>query len=351
MKLQMMAGITLALAMGVTAARASQQVTGVVTATADKSLEIAVAGREMTTVAVDAKTEYVKWITHAPWQQDSRATAGSVAVGSCVDVELRAGEGRIARIVRVSKDGAGTLYDPCKRVRSGITGFAMNDFRASAHFKGGAMRDVTRVRFDRLRSRGGRSCGRRDPASAQNADVVCDCPCCRIGAPSGVALAASDESAAVSASDAALADCDEEISPDATAAPPSCRPTVWRPGWSSSKRNSPVSRRTRLVFRRPHSRLPPRARRQRRRPWICRRHSRSATSPGSMARPVTRRWRSIRRSSRRKCGSTRTTCSMAIIPSTTRSSARPKVSGPTRFKRNRSAWAATFTSTTSAAAS
>ena len=59
----------------------------------------------------------MKWITHQPWQQDNRAKSQSVSVGSCVEVELREDEGRVAKIVRVNADPAGSVFDPCKTMR------------------------------------------------------------------------------------------------------------------------------------------------------------------------------------------------------------------------------------------
>ena len=71
---------------------------------------------------------------------------------------------------------------------------------------------------------------------------------------------------------------------------------------------------------------------------------------GSTAGRATRRSRSIRRSSRRKCDSTRTTCRVSTTPSTTRWAARPRASGRARSRWSRPASAATSTWTTCAAA-
>jgi hypothetical protein len=110
-------GIMLALAVGASAAgAAAHRVTGLVTAVADESLQIK--NREQTTtVGIDDKTGYMKWITHQPWQQDSRASSRSVAAGSCVDIELRGGDGNVAKMVRINTEPAGSLFDPCKRIR------------------------------------------------------------------------------------------------------------------------------------------------------------------------------------------------------------------------------------------
>jgi hypothetical protein len=118
MAIRTVMGIILTLTVGATpAGAAGREVTGLVTAATDKSLEIRTHGKETTTISVDDKTGYMKWITHQPWQQDNRASRQSVAVGSCVDIELRADDSRVAKIVRINADGAGTLYDPCKAIR------------------------------------------------------------------------------------------------------------------------------------------------------------------------------------------------------------------------------------------
>ena len=79
-----------------------------------------------------------------------------------------------------------------------------------------------------------------------------------------------------------------------------------------------------------HRRAPPRRIRNKPRrlpplrPWTRKRHSRTATSPGSMARPATKTRCSIRSSSLRKSGSTRTTWRISTSRSITPSSGRPR---------------------------
>jgi hypothetical protein len=111
-------GVMLMLSLDAAAASAARdRLTGLVTAATDQSLRLTTIRKQTMTVNVDDKTKYMKWITHQPWQQDGRANRRSVAVGSCVDVELRADDSRIAKIVWVNVDGAGTFYDPCKAIR------------------------------------------------------------------------------------------------------------------------------------------------------------------------------------------------------------------------------------------
>jgi hypothetical protein len=107
----------LALVAAGAAAAAGTHVTGLVTQLNGGTLQILTTARDTATVALDDHTGYTKWITHKPRQQDSRATAKSVAPGRCVDVEFRANGTRVAKVVRISVDDAGTLDDPCKAIR------------------------------------------------------------------------------------------------------------------------------------------------------------------------------------------------------------------------------------------
>jgi hypothetical protein len=111
-------GIVLALALGAAAIRATgRRVTGLVRAATGKSLQITTIGKETTTIGVDDKTGYLKWMTRKPWQQ-TRATSRSVVAGSCVEIELRADDDTpVARIVRIDADGPGTSHDRCKAIR------------------------------------------------------------------------------------------------------------------------------------------------------------------------------------------------------------------------------------------
>jgi hypothetical protein len=110
--------VAVAVALGATAASAgARRVTGVVKAATSTSLQIMTIREGEATVGVDGRTEYMKWITHKPWQQDNSANRGSVGAGSCVDVQLRSDQGAVAKSVWINTDGAGTLYDPCKAIR------------------------------------------------------------------------------------------------------------------------------------------------------------------------------------------------------------------------------------------
>jgi hypothetical protein len=68
-------------------------------------------------IHTDDQTAFTKWITHAPWQQDARATSASLAAGQCVQVELRPEHGDVADLVSINMDQAGSEFDPCKAMR------------------------------------------------------------------------------------------------------------------------------------------------------------------------------------------------------------------------------------------
>jgi hypothetical protein len=115
---RMFVGLMVAVALGATAASAgARRVTGLVKAATGTSLQIMTIREGEATVTVDGRTDYMKWITHKPWQQDNSAKRGSVGAGSCVDVQLRSDQGAVAKSVWINVDGAGTLYDPCRAIR------------------------------------------------------------------------------------------------------------------------------------------------------------------------------------------------------------------------------------------
>ena len=95
----------------------SGRAVGVISNVAEPSLDVRVRGGEVRTIRTDAKTTYVKWMTHKPWQQNSRASSASLVVGRCVDVDLRADDATMAKVVRVSDEPATCLWDPCKALR------------------------------------------------------------------------------------------------------------------------------------------------------------------------------------------------------------------------------------------
>jgi hypothetical protein len=111
-------GIVLVMALAAAAATAEEpRVTGVVMAATDVQLQVMTKSRETTTVTIDDQTHFVKWVNHAPWVHNNETIGKAAAVGSCIEVELRARDGRVAKLVRVNSDGAGTRMDPCKAIR------------------------------------------------------------------------------------------------------------------------------------------------------------------------------------------------------------------------------------------
>jgi hypothetical protein len=112
-------GIVLVMAVATAAATAEKpRVTGVVVAATDVQLQVMTKSKETTTVSIDDKTHFVKWVNHAPWVHNNETISKSASAGSCIEVELRPGDGRAAKLVRVNSDGAGTRMDPCKAIRA-----------------------------------------------------------------------------------------------------------------------------------------------------------------------------------------------------------------------------------------
>ena len=116
-KQSVLAGAGALLVGAATIGASAGRVSGVVTAVSDKSLQVTSKAEGTTSVGLDAKTSYVKWITHKPLQEDTRASARMLTVGSCVDVELRANGGSVAKTVRINTEPAGSMFDPCKTMR------------------------------------------------------------------------------------------------------------------------------------------------------------------------------------------------------------------------------------------
>ena len=84
---------------------------------ATPTLQITAKGSKAREVRTDANTQYVKWITHKPLQQDNRSDVAALVEGRCVEVELRSDDASIAKIVRISDEPSGSSFDPCKTRR------------------------------------------------------------------------------------------------------------------------------------------------------------------------------------------------------------------------------------------
>ena len=64
------------------------------------------------TVRTDEKTAYMKWVTHRPWQANERIDTNALMLGRCVEAEMS--DNNVAKVVRVSDEPAGSVFDPCK---------------------------------------------------------------------------------------------------------------------------------------------------------------------------------------------------------------------------------------------
>lgn len=74
-------------------------VVGTVTRVEPSLIEVQTDQGVTTSVAVDAKTTYMKWITQKPWQQDLRASGRFVTVGTRVHIDVARDHPGIAKVV------------------------------------------------------------------------------------------------------------------------------------------------------------------------------------------------------------------------------------------------------------
>jgi hypothetical protein len=93
----------------------TQRIVGVVAGVSNDSLQVTTKSGAAESVRLDDKTDYMKWITHRPWGQDSRADRSSLLIGRCVSIEVRSGEPAVAKMVQISNEDAGSIWDPCKK--------------------------------------------------------------------------------------------------------------------------------------------------------------------------------------------------------------------------------------------
>jgi len=75
------------------------------------SMRLTSHGAEDRTVRTDENTAYMKWVTHKPWQGGALTDVNALVLGRCAEIELGAND--IAKVVRVSDEPAGSVYDPC----------------------------------------------------------------------------------------------------------------------------------------------------------------------------------------------------------------------------------------------
>ena len=65
---------------------------------------LSVRDKEIVTLTLDSRTQYTKWITQKPWQEDTRLDARSLKVGRLVAVHPRKDDGSVAGWVQVATD-------------------------------------------------------------------------------------------------------------------------------------------------------------------------------------------------------------------------------------------------------
>jgi hypothetical protein len=111
-----MCGLVL-VALGSPAGARSARLVGAVASVTPSSLQVMTKGEGTKAVALDRSTQYVKWITAKPLQQSQQADFGSLSVGRCVQVDLRAADTNEAQMVWVSTEPIGSIHDPCLSLR------------------------------------------------------------------------------------------------------------------------------------------------------------------------------------------------------------------------------------------
>jgi hypothetical protein len=104
-------------ALGSAADAKSPRLVGAVASVTASTLDIVTQSEGTKSVRLDSGTQYMKWVTHKPLQQSQQAGFTSLSVGRCVEVDLRSAGTNDAKMVWVSTEPAGSLYDPCYSFR------------------------------------------------------------------------------------------------------------------------------------------------------------------------------------------------------------------------------------------
>ena len=104
-------------ALGSSTGARSARIVGAVASVTPNSLEVMTKSEGTKAVRLDRSTQYMKWITHKPWQESQQADFTSVTVERCVEVDLRSAETNEAKMVWVSTEPIGSIYDPCLSLR------------------------------------------------------------------------------------------------------------------------------------------------------------------------------------------------------------------------------------------
>jgi hypothetical protein len=108
------------LALSPVATARAETLLGAVTSVSGDALEMRCkVERQVTSrvVTLTKDTQYIRWITHQPWQQSTVADRSLLKAGRCVAVELKAGDLRVAKLVRINTDEVGTIYYPCRNLQ------------------------------------------------------------------------------------------------------------------------------------------------------------------------------------------------------------------------------------------
>ena len=95
----------------------SARMVGAVASVTPSSLDILTKSEGTKTVHLGGGTQYMKWITHRPWQQSQQAGFTSLAVGRCVAVDVQSADANEAKLIWVSTDPIGSFDDPCRSFR------------------------------------------------------------------------------------------------------------------------------------------------------------------------------------------------------------------------------------------
>jgi endonuclease YncB( thermonuclease family) len=92
----------------------ARTIVGAVKAVSEDSVQVMTKNETTETVRLTDKTVYMKWITHQPWGQDSRADKRSLLAGRCVSIEPAGDDPHAAKLIRISDEQAGTIWYPCR---------------------------------------------------------------------------------------------------------------------------------------------------------------------------------------------------------------------------------------------
>jgi len=94
--------------------RAAQAFVGSITVVSEDSIHVKTNDDGVRELLLDDKTQYVRWITHQPWQQSTVADRTLLKVGRCISVEPRGDDTHVAKLVRINTDEIGTIWCPCR---------------------------------------------------------------------------------------------------------------------------------------------------------------------------------------------------------------------------------------------